>query len=460
MKRYCLFIATLLLTLAASAQSFTPKRLRLLSSDLLAQTSPRMDKNDKKCAVIRVDVVGIQNIKFKEAIGEVDYSANEYIVYVPEGTKILTCTFGGSTSTIKLEDYGPEIEDGRVYCLTLETENKMRSAIFYVKPASARLVIDGKNVPLDGNGKGTLNLPIGKYEYAITADGHMKESGQIELKEDEIFTSKDIELEAITHRYIIDSNLGSALLFVDDKPLGTIESLGRDIPLTEGKHSIRATHEGYKDFEKNITVTQGGTLEVRLQKMKDKIVYYSNERTKSSISLRRHTDILFGTHTFMDDMLKTVAGRFATEYHQYLGYLSFKEGLGFAGTRASEDFIDRIDKNYSKAFTDSVHKLALTIDIPLQAGFTIPLSRFNTSQLSILAGVYGSMYYIGHKSEHMMNGKGVTSTIFDYGLRGDVNFYFNKFVVSFEGNYCLNKKRNLGSYVGFSIGWRIYKSED
>lgn len=459
-KFYLLILILFLSVIDVSAQNIVPKRLRMLNTDILAQTQPRLDNEGNKCAVIRVDIVGVKNMEFVEAIGDVKYANNEYIVYVPDGTQTLTYSIADIRNTINLEEYGPEISGGSTYRFIFETENKLRSAIFYVKPNTAKITIANKTVSLDETGTGSIDLPIGEYNYQIIAGGYLEESGLIELKEEELFTAKDIALEPITYNVAINTNQPSAMLFVDGKPIGSIESIQSEIRLAEGKHTIRITKEGFNDYEEDIITNKNISIDVQLNELKTKFVYHKNERTKSSISLRKHIDFLLGGKTYIDDSFKSYNASLGVDFHQYIGYLSFKEGLGVGATQASENFIDRFDKYDNdvdaETLPDSLHRrIALSLDIPLQVGFTVPLSLYNTSQVSFYAGLYGSMYYIGHHSKHMKTNESNSTYTFDYGARANVNFYIHKFIVSFEGNYSLSKNK-IGPYVGVALGYRLY----
>ena len=95
------------------------------------------------------------------------------------------------------------------------------------------------------------------------------------------------------------------------------------------------------------------------------------------------------------------------------------------------------------------------MDVPLQAGIAIPLSRYNTSSMAFLAGGYGAYYYIGHSSENMEDKKAVSTNSFDFGLRANVQFYINKFTLGVEWNNSLSKYK-LGSSIGVSLGYRFY----
>lgn len=459
--RLCAFVlAFVAFLINAMPQAITPKRLKMLTTDILAQKEPRTDAAGRKCAVIRVAVVGKPNLTFKEAVGNVHYADNEYIVYVQDGTKTLSYTDGSEQSSIALEDYGPEISTGTTYSLILETEQKSRSAIFYIKPITAKLVVGGQRIALDKSGKGVVNLPIGKYAYSITADNYQSEQGTVDLKEDEVFVTKDFELEPLKKHIFIHCPEPTAALFIDGKPRGTIESQQGRLTLPYGKHAIRVTKQGFKDYERNVSIgAKSAGLNLPLKEYKAKYVYHRNERTKSSVSLRNHTDILFGGGAFMDDDFGSYYGRYNVDWHQYLGYVAFKEGLGLGFMHTSIGYLNKFDEYAQYVREDEANRTGFAAEIPLQFGFAVPLSRYNTSHVTFLAGGYGAYYYLGHSSTEMITNESVATDSFDFGLRANVNFYFHKFILSFEGSKSLSKME-LGTYIGLSIGVRVYGGGD
>lgn len=431
----------------AEAQTISPKRLKLLEKDLLAQKESRLDKNNKKCAVIRFDIVGIDNLNFKEAIGDVTYSDNEYIVYVAENTKKLTYYSQKFNGVIDLENFGPEVESGLTYRLTMEREDNMRSGIFYVIPVNAKVIVNGKQIQLDNTGKGSIELPSGTYNYSISADGFVTENGYLELNNNELFETKDIKLQEIKHKLQIKCSDNNGTLFVDGKLFGSLGTETQSIELTEGKHDIRVTKEGYKEYNKTINIGNTNELiSITLDDM-NKIKYHKEERTKSTISLRNHADILFSGYYNKDveDNENRFGGKIAANFHQYLGYFAFNEGISIGAIGGNEDSMDLFTDGLANEGINAV----MNFDVPLQLGYSIPLSKYNTSQMAFFVGGYGTLYY--YSSDEKEN-----NITWDYGLRGNISFYFNKFIISFEVSRSLSDNK-LGNFVGIGLGYRIYK---
>lgn len=451
------FILTLILSclsLITNAQDVNI-RLTVEPTNTKAQTIPRVDKDGVKCAIVLVDIVGVKDMKFKESFGNVDYSFNEYTVYLTKGTKTLTYSSSSIKGSIDFDDYlDGEIAAGTVYRLVLES-GQNRSAVFYIKPTNAKLIVNDQKVSLNKKGAASIDLPNGTYKYSVSAEGRISQFGTLEWENNPIIT-KDIELEEVKLPLTINTNEPSATIFVDDIPLGSIEGNDGKINLPIGKHNIRIIKEGFKEFNEVVTISnQGEILNAELKRIKTKIIKHKYERTKSTISLRSHGDIIFSGLYFLEKDAKSGAGRFNVDYHQYLGLFALKEGFGFGFVALSDEFAKNKYDDHFDDVTGESNKIAFLFEMPLQIGLAVPLSKYNTSHMGIFVGGYGSYNYIGHASENMKNSEAVSSGKFDYGLRANVNFYLHKFIIGFEGNHSLSKMK-LGTSVAMSIGLRIY----
>ena len=458
-NRIIIFIILLANVISMEAQKLTPKRFELLTTDLLARKEQRTSQtNGTKCAAIRVNVVGVKDMTFKEAEGDCKYSMNEYIVYVPAGTQALTYKIGNEEGKIEFADYGPaEVEENATYRLLIDTENKMRSAVFYVSPSNAQLNVNGQNVQLDENGTGCIELPVGDYSYSITADKCDTEEGTVSLTEDEIVSVKDIVLNEKKYNLAIQCNHPEAAVFIDNISFGTLSSIQNNVQLTEGKHEVRITLENYKDYNETVDIhSEAASMNVNLEELKTKTIRRSELRTKSSISLRPHIDTYLSWNTKLDDM-ETNFGKLDVELHQYFGYFAFKEGISAGAVYGSKKFCNKIDKHFSEIREDAEEKnrVAFYAEIPLQIGFALPLSLYNTSHVVFLGGGYGSYYYIGHKHDDMTTNKTVETNTFDFGIRINATFYLNKFAIGFEASRSLSDTK-LGEFIGIRIGRRFY----
>ena len=251
-KRFIIgFFLLTIAFLSIQGQNVTVKSVSLLQNDLEARTQPRNDKNGEPCAIIKVGIVGVEDLQFPDAVGDVKYSASEYVVYVPSGLKTLKYrkTNGKIYGEVKLDsDYGIEIEKQRTYRLLLDTEDHFRAAVFAVNPPTAKLTVDGHSQALDENGMTTLKLPIGKHFYEIEAKGYYNKSGEFELIEEEL--SETMAVELIQHTQYVKFHIApyNATLFVDNiaQPLNNKGIY--QIELGEGQHMIRLTAVNHMEF--------------------------------------------------------------------------------------------------------------------------------------------------------------------------------------------------------------------
>ena len=88
MKKVILIVTFILLASIVNAQAIKVKLMEYLPNDLAARTHPRPDANGVNCALIRVVVPAVKDMKFDGwVVGDCAYQPGEYQVYVPEGAK-------------------------------------------------------------------------------------------------------------------------------------------------------------------------------------------------------------------------------------------------------------------------------------------------------------------------------------------------------------------------------------
>ena len=295
----CLWLLSFLIV-NVCAQNISLKSVSLKQSDLLASTNPRTDSNGKTCAIVKVDVIGIKDLQFADAVGSVAYNLGEYVVYVPEGiSKLKYRNASGSISgEVVFDDYGLDIETKRVYNVVLESENHIRAAIFSIQPQNAKLLFDGEEVSLDENGLVAIEKPIGKYSYSIKAKGYEDQNGVVNLSEDEIFTTTNITMRQKMYPLTISCTPSDASLFIDNVPYGKLHEINQ-LNLPEGEHTIRLTAIGFEDFEQSIEMNaHSASINASLTQMKEKVVKYNKERTRTSVNIRNGLYVSIGGELF------------------------------------------------------------------------------------------------------------------------------------------------------------------
>jgi hypothetical protein len=135
MKRTLLFFASFLIASLVNAQEIKVKLMEYLPNDLAARTHPRPDANGVNCALIRVVVPAVKDMKFDGwVVGDYAYQPGEYQVYVPEGAKKIK---------FRHENYAPgeivfnmPIESQCVYKVVLDVPDL---GAIYVTQSSAML---------------------------------------------------------------------------------------------------------------------------------------------------------------------------------------------------------------------------------------------------------------------------------------------------------------------------------
>lgn len=158
-KRYIIVLILLTFQLIGRAQGVNIDNFGSTSS-VEARTHKRLDSKGIPCALIKVRSL-IEGLVFKEAVGIVENKTNEYWVFVPDKSEILTISSNKiSPIKIRFEDYGEKnVVTNVTYVLSL---SEIATAI--------KLSFTSKSIPSDfqdgadaGNAEDQCNL--GKCYY-------------------------------------------------------------------------------------------------------------------------------------------------------------------------------------------------------------------------------------------------------------------------------------------------------
>lgn len=431
----------------SSAQELTVKSVNLRPQDARARTNPRNDAKGQKCAIIRVGVVGVENLVFPDAVGNVERSLSEYVVYVPDGLKSLKykSKSGVNLGSIIFDDYGLEINSLASYDVVFESDNHLRSAIFSIQPANATLTFDGKKVDVNSVGIAMINKPVGDYSYTIMADGYYGQNGTVTLTEDDISTVTDIILEQKLYPVTIKVFPEESTVFIDNVPY-TKEALS-DLKLPEGKHDLRITAANYQDEERVIKVTPSMSTEYfSLKEAKHEIVKHKEERSRTRVNVRTSVYPLFGIEGEIYDKNKYDAHSWALKWHvlsfmqHFGGIFGLREGISLGWMHLDNE---KYKENYKESVSDS-SSTSFFIEIPLQTGISIPFGKANKHLFSLLGGVYGKVYFLPIKEEDY-EVKEANETKWDYGLRFTAQLDIFKCSFAVELSNSLN---GLGMFYG------------
>ncbi len=469
MKRIVLAFLLLAICLSGYAQQLNVKSVSLRPSDARARTNPREDTKGNKCAIIRVGVVGVDDLEFPDAVGDVEHSMSEYVVYVPDGLRKFRYKdkAGKFQGTIDFDDWGLEVSSLVSYDVIFETENHLRAAIFSIKPANAKLTFNNQKVKVDKNGMAEVNLPPGDYNYSIDADGYQTITGIVTLTEEDISATTSVILEQKKHRVTIIVNPSDASLFIDNEP-----SASGEVELSEGKHTLRVTAPKYEDKERIITVPSDGVEYFTLDEVKAKVEKHKEERTRTNISVRgaNYFNIGFAMLGIPDlnnltkkDNAYDFNLEFTRVYH-FAGIMGIRFGIGGGVIKSNKN-----EKYIQIAYDKEIDSLLWILhgDIPLQIGFSLPFGRYNQHMLNVYGGAYGRILggeesykeaYIDPDDELVKDLKETESDAYwhDYGIRVNASIDIGHFTIGAELNQSLN---DLGFSAGMNLGWKIYRKK-
>lgn len=126
MKKFILISSLFIgVCLSCYASPLVVKNIEELRNDLSARTISRVDVNNKPCALIRINLPTMDELRFSDAVvGEVSYMPGEYIIYVSPDATTLSYACKGERTTINFSDFGINIEGKKSYRITLGKEEQ------------------------------------------------------------------------------------------------------------------------------------------------------------------------------------------------------------------------------------------------------------------------------------------------------------------------------------------------
>ncbi len=186
MKRVILLFLFLTMICTTFAQKLTVESFEVKPMDLSASTSPRLDKNDVPCALVKVLMVDDISRVVGNVIGEVENRGTEKWVYLSADTKMMKIVPARHVPlTITFADYGVKAVESKVtYELTLTEAQaaqqvQTQKLVINYTPKDAMVLIDSE--PQQGNGHVEVVLPLGEHAYMIAANGYITAEGTVKL---------------------------------------------------------------------------------------------------------------------------------------------------------------------------------------------------------------------------------------------------------------------------------------
>lgn len=181
------------LCLLAQGQELAVESFRF--TDPLPGYMMRYDLNGERASLVKVQIP-LEGLIFEgDVLGGVEYSAGEYLVYMPRGSQRLRVKAPGHYPrmvTFAEENPGiPELEGARVYELRLRATAgsapgaaapASNYAVFAISPVHASLSIDGKQYAVSSTGDARAFLSVGSHIYNVTAPGYDAATGTVTVE--------------------------------------------------------------------------------------------------------------------------------------------------------------------------------------------------------------------------------------------------------------------------------------
>ena len=269
MRRYLLLLWLVLTFLSTNAQKLTVESFSVKTNDLTASTYERKDGNGNSCALIKVQLATAGAQFSPNVVGNVEYKVNEYWVYLPTINKHLEVKHPNFlTKDVVFADYGVKLEPKMTYSLVLSmpeggtTTQVVTSQylLFNVKPKEAIVEVNGE-VWTNTNGVSRKFVPFGEYSYTVEASNYHTYSGTVTVNDPNNKTIVNVDLKPAFGSIKIPSigALAGAIVYVDNKKVGSVPYLGENIP--SGVHHVRITKPMYKSLEQEVIVKDGEVTE-------------------------------------------------------------------------------------------------------------------------------------------------------------------------------------------------------
>ena len=245
---------------SVSAQELKVDKVTLLETDNEAETSPRYDGNGEICALLKVYVNDLPNLKF----------ASGYVIYVAHGIRNMMLKHGDYLPvTINFKnDFQIAIKGGKTYRVDVSTQGMVKkttqTVAFNMLPREGALVVNGEQHSVSG-GILQLELKPGNYSYVASADYYQSKEGIFSITDEDISEVREISLslKPMTTNVNFICNVPAARLFVNNADKG-----GPGVKtLPMGKQRIRVKAEDWKDFAQEVIFdkTEGQELVVTMQ---------------------------------------------------------------------------------------------------------------------------------------------------------------------------------------------------
>ena len=260
MRKSLLLLLFVLQTIVVWAQKLTVESFKLAENDISAQTQSRKDLNDRNCALVKVQYVGVISEVEGNVVKPLLKHGNETWVYMPQGSrqlKVLTQNY--LPVMVTFADYGVEkLESNRTYVLVMTKpmasfgQQKQTLTIRYT-PSSATVLVDNKMVR-GSNGVAKTTMPVGQHSYVVFCDGYESEEGTVKLKSS---APSDLQIRLSKEAVAAASNANDVM---QDNIFASSTSSLQSAPTSSGFSSTSSVSSGNNEI--SIPVKNGITIDM------------------------------------------------------------------------------------------------------------------------------------------------------------------------------------------------------
>ena len=265
-------ILYLMCVLGGFAQDIEVKKFEPLEKDQTAALNSRKDINGVTCGLVKVQLKE-SGAEFEgNVMGDVQFTGNEYLVYLPNGTKRLGIKHPDYLpTTIVFADYGTKrIASSTTYELKVKTNKKQAKvdnskkgmAVFNIKPSNAMLLIDGQIA--DGSGGAyTLSLPYGTHYYTVKLKDFSINNQSVQI--DKNAKNINVDLTDFFAKVYVSCKSEDASLCINNEQKGFGKWKGIVIP---GKCTVEVKKDGYHTLSKSFELMDGDSVNVDFAALK------------------------------------------------------------------------------------------------------------------------------------------------------------------------------------------------
>ena len=326
MKKSLLFLFFVFQTIVVCAQELTVKSFKLAENDISAQTQSRKDLNDRNCALVKVQFVGVISEVEGNVVKPFVKHGNETWVYMPQGSrqlKLLTQSY--LPVMVTFADYGVEkLESNRTYVLVMTKpmasvgQQKQMLTIRYT-PTSATVLVDNKMVR-GSNGVAKATMPVGQHSYVVFCDGYESEEGTVKLKAS---APSDLQIRLSKEAVAAVSNASAASnandVIQDNVSTSSVSSsqsatISSDFSSTSSVSS--GSNEIFIPVKNGITIdmvkVEAGTFMVEVEATSEMLNPYDDEKPVIQVTLTN--DYYMGKYEVTQALWQAVMGRNPSDF--------------------------------------------------------------------------------------------------------------------------------------------------